>query len=151
MKVAQDLIKDKNRDVVSTSTDTTIAEAVALMTRENVGCLLVKDNDVIVGIWTERDLARDVGQEGFDILSSTIGSYMSQPLITCEWNDSVYSLMDKFLGLHIRHLVVDKDGQHIGLISAGDVMRATIHEKDRELAEANASMSWDYYEEWKHK
>ncbi len=128
---------------------TTIAEAVALMKRENVGCLLVTENDDIVGIWTERDLAQDVASDGFAIESVTIGSYMSQPLIACEWSDSVYSLVDKFLGLRVRHLLVQKSGAYIGLISAGDVMRASIHEKDRELSEANASMSWDYYEEWK--
>ncbi len=148
MTIAEDLIKDKNREVVSTPADTPIVEAVALMDRENVGCLLVTQDEAMVGIWTERDLARDVAEDGFDIHTSTIGAYMSHPLITCEWSDSVYSLMDKFLGLRIRHLVVDKDGQHIGLISAGDVMRATVHEKDRELAEANANMSWQYYEEW---
>ncbi|MDP6491630.1 MAG: CBS domain-containing protein [Kiritimatiellia bacterium] len=151
MKVAQDLIKDKDREVVSVPTVTTIAEAVALMDRENVGCVLVTEDGAIVGIWTERDLARDVAGDGFDIHSAQIGSYMSHPLITCEWSDSVYSLMDKFLGLRIRHLVVVREGRHIGLISAGDVMRATVHEKDRELAEANANMSWHYYEEWKHK
>jgi signal-transduction protein with cAMP-binding, CBS, and nucleotidyltransferase domain len=151
MKVAQDLVKDKNREMVTAPAGTTIAEAAALMERENVGCLLVTEGDAIVGIWTERDLARDVTLDGFDIHTSTIGSYMSQPLITCEWSDSVYNLMDQFLGLRIRHLVVDKAGKHIGLLSAGDVMRATIHEKDRELAEANANMSWNYYEEWMHK
>jgi signal-transduction protein with cAMP-binding, CBS, and nucleotidyltransferase domain len=151
MKVAQDLIKDKNREIVSTPADTTIADAAILMRRENVGSLLVTENDAIVGIWTERDLVRDAAEKDFDIHSAQIGSYMSNPLITCEWNDSVYSLMDKYLGLHIRHLVVNKDGQHIGLLSARDVMRATIHEKDRELGELNASMGWQYYEEWKHK
>ncbi len=151
MKIAEDLVKDKTREVVTVPADTTIADAVALMHRENVGCLLVTDNDEIVGIWTERDLARDIAEDGFDIHAAMIGAYMSTPLITCEWNESVYSLMDKFLGLRIRHLVVDKHGKHIGLLSAGDVMRATIHQKDRELAEANADMSWQYYEEWKHK
>ncbi len=151
MKVAEDLVKDKMREVVTTPVNTTIADAAALMANENVGCLLVSERDEIVGIWTERDLARDVILEGFDIHASRIGDFMSQPLITCQWSDSVYSLMDQFLGLRIRHLVVDKNGEHIGLLSAGDVMRATIHEKDRELSEANADMSWQYYEEWMHK
>jgi signal-transduction protein with cAMP-binding, CBS, and nucleotidyltransferase domain len=151
MKIAEDLIQDKHRELVTTPTTTTIAEAVALMAKENVGCLLVSDQGAIVGIWTERDLARDLATDGFDIGSATIGSYMSHPLITCEWNDSVYNLVDKILGLRIRHLVVHKEGTQIGLLSAGDVMKASIREKDHELAQANAGLSWEYYEEWRHE
>ena len=76
---------------------------------------------------------------------------MSTPLITCEWNESVYNLMDKFLGCRVRHLPVNKNGTIIGMLSAGDVMKACIREKDQELAQAHATLSWDYYEEWKHK
>ncbi len=151
MIVAEDLIKDKNRALVGTETTTTIGDAVALMDRENVGCLLVFENDAIVGIWTERDLARNLAKEGFGLETALIGAYMSQPLLFCEWNESVYSLMDKFLGLRVRHLLVKKDDAFIGLLSAGDVMKASIRAKDQELSHANASLSWDYYEEWKHK
>ena len=151
MRVAEDLIKDKNRELVSVPAGMTVAEGVATMARENVGCLLISEAGSIVGIWTERDLAQDVAKDGFEISSATLGSYMSQPLVTCEWSDSVYSLMDKFLGLRIRHLPVKKEGEFIGLLSAGDVMKASIREKDQELAHANARLSWDYYEEWKHK
>ena len=151
MKIAEDLIKDKNRSLVTVPAATTVAEAIALMASENVGCLLVSEGDAIVGIWTERDLARDLAADGFGIESATVGSYMSHPLITCEWNDSTYSLVDKILGLRVRHLVVNKDGEYIGLLSAGDVMKASIRAKDQELAHANAELGWDYYEEWKHR
>ena len=76
---------------------------------------------------------------------------MSHPLICCEWNESAYGLMDKFLGLRVRHLLVKKEGKIVGLLSAGDVMKASIRAKDQELAHANATLSWDYYEEWKHR
>ncbi len=151
MKIAEDLIHDKNRALVSVPKSTTISESLKLMAKENLGCLLVSDQDEIVGIWTERDLARDVVEDGFGIGSETIGKYMSSPLISCKWNDSVYSLMDKFLGLRIRHILVKRDEQLIGLLSAGDVMKASIRAKDQDLARANAALSWDYYEEWKHK
>jgi CBS domain-containing protein len=151
MKIAQDLIEDKNRELVSVPSTTTIAEAIVRMANENVGCLLVSEGDTITGIWTERDLARDLVIDGFDITSATVGQYMSTPLITCEWNESVYNLMDKFLGCRVRHLPVKKEDIFIGLLSAGDIMKASIRAKDQELAHANSQLSWDYYEEWKHK
>ncbi|MBL7115703.1 MAG: CBS domain-containing protein [Kiritimatiellae bacterium] len=151
MKIAQDLIEDKKSELVSVPETTTISEAVTLMDKENVGCLLISVNEAITGIWTERDLARNFVIDGFNIETATVGQYMSTPLITCEWNESVYHLMDKFLGCRVRHLPVNKHGEIIGLLSVGDVMKASIRAKDQELARANAQLSWDYYEEWKHK
>ncbi len=53
--------------------------------------------------------------------------------------------------MRIRHLIVSKEGTYIGLLAAGDVMKASIRSKDQELAQANAGLSWEYYEEWRHE
>ncbi len=148
MNIADDLIKDKNRELVSVDENTTVADAIALMTRQRVGAVLVRKDDEIVGIWTERDLLYCMAASGPECLQKTAGACMSNDLKYCEWNDSVYKLMDMFLGLRLRHLLVKKDGEFIGLISSGDVMKATIREKNMELSQLNASTSWDYYEEW---
>jgi len=58
-------------------------------------------------------------------------------------------LMDQFLGRHLRHLLIKKGGKFIGVLSIGDVMRATLSAKDNELKQLNAMVSWDYYENWK--
>ena len=57
--------------------------------------------------------------------------------------------MDKFLGLRLRHLPVEKEGEFIGLLSVGDVLKASLHEKTEELEKLNGMVSWDYYEEWR--
>ena len=151
MNIADDLIKDKNRELISVTENTTIADAIALMAEQRVGAVLVKRDADIVGIWTERDLLYCVALSGSDCLHKTAGSCMSKNLKYCEWNDSVYKLMDMFLGLRLRHLLVKKEGKYIGLLSSGDIMKATIREKNQELSQLNASSSWDYYEEWMHK
>lgn len=151
MNIAEDLLKDKNRELISVPAETSVNDGIALLAKENVGCLLVSVDNKITGIWSERDLARNIAQKGFDIGNDQIGTYMNSPLRFCEWNDSVYSLMDKFLGLRIRHLLVKKNGEYIGLLSVGDVMKASIRAKDQDLAQANSKLSWDYYEEWMYK
>ena len=149
MNIAEDLIKDKNRELVSVSSNTTVNDGIALMAKENVGCLLVVVDGEIKGIWSERDLVRSIEKYGFGIGANKIKDYMNSFLHTCKWDDSVYHLMDKFLGLRIRHLLIEKDGKYIGLLSIGDVMKASIRAKDHDLAQANASLSWDYYEVWR--
>ena len=131
--------------------DRSIAEAVKLMAEEQVGCILVTVSGVIEGIWTERDLVHNIAEHGFNILNTPIKKYMNSPVLTCSPDASVYSLMDKFLGLRIRHILV-KDGEKVlGLLSSGDIMKAALRAKDLDLAQANAKLGWEYYEEWKYK
>ena len=99
----------------------------------------------------ERDLVHNIAEHGLNMLGASIKKYMSNPVLTCSPDESVYSLMDKFLGLRIRHILV-KDGENVvGLLSSGDVMKAALRAKDLDLAQANAKLSWEYYEEWKYK
>ena len=118
------------------------------MNQRKVGAILVTRDEKPVGIWTERDLLRNVLDEAFDPKRSLIDDYMTQDLIFAPHTDTVYNLMDKFLGLRVRHLLIEKDGETIGMVSGGDVMKASIQEKDSELKQLNTMVGWDYYENW---
>ncbi len=74
---------------------------------------------------------------------------MTTPLRTVSHTTQLHKLEDMFLGLFVRHLLVEKDGEYIGLISIGDILRANLLEKDRQFKEINALVGWDYYENWK--
>ena len=74
---------------------------------------------------------------------------MTTDLFFARHDETVYKLMDKFLGLRIRHLPVKEDGEFIGLISSGDVMKAAISAKNAELEKLNAMVGWEYYENWR--
>jgi hypothetical protein len=51
----------------------------------------------------------------------------------------------------LRHLLIEKNGEFIGVLSSGDVMKANLNEKTKELEELNAMVSWEYYENWRWK
>ena len=118
------------------------------MNAGKVGAILVTREEMPVGIWTERDLLRNILDETFDPGHSRIEDYMTRDLILAPHTDTVYNLMDKFLGRRVRHLLIEKDGEIIGMVSAGDVMKASIQEKDSELKQLNSMVGWDYYENW---
>lgn len=150
MRTAEDIIKrKKSAALISVAADTIIYEAVELMVSNKVGAMLIMEDGNITGIWTERDLLRNVVNEDFDPKTARIGDYMTTGLQSAPSTDSVYQLMDRFLGLYLRHLLVEKDGEHIGLISIGDVVKACIREKNQELKDLNTIVSWEYYEDWK--
>lgn len=149
MKTANDMIQAKGSDILSVPVGTTVLDALKKMNARKVGAILVTRDDKPVGIWTERDLMRNSLEGIFDPKTARIEDYMTRDLIFAPHTDSVYNLMDKFLGLRVRHLLIEKDGQSIGMVSSGDVMKAAIHAKDTELKQLNAMVSWDYYENWR--
>ena len=151
METAKNMVAAKEREIVSVPVGTTLFASLEKMNQKKVGAILVTRDEKIIGIWTERDLMQDVIQEGFDLKSALIEDYMTTDLVSGPHTDTVFNLMDKFLGLRIRHLLIEEDGKVIGLVSGGDVMKCVIHEKDADLKQLNSMVSWDYYEDWKWK
>jgi signal-transduction protein with cAMP-binding, CBS, and nucleotidyltransferase domain len=151
METAKKMVVDKGRKIVSVPVGTTLFATLEKMNQKKVGAILVTRDEKIIGIWTERDLMRDIIRGRFDLKSALVEDYMTTQLISAPHTDTVFNLMDKFLGLRVRHLLIEEDGNIIGLVSGGDVMKCVIHEKDTELRQLNSMVSWDYYENWKWK
>jgi CBS domain-containing protein len=151
MKTADDILNDKGSAVYSVSIEATIADAIALMVDKRIGAVLVEQDGKMVGIWTERDLLRSSLSGDFDPQTARIADHMTFNLITVPHTESMYRLMDKFLGLRLRHLPVEKEGKIIGLLSSGDVIKTALVEKTREFDELNKMVSWEYYENWRWK
>lgn len=151
METAKKMVADKGREIVSVPVGTTLFATLEKMNQKKVGAILVTRDEKIIGIWTERDLMRNITRKRFDPKSALIEDYMTTHPISAPHSDTVFNLMDKFLGLRVRHLLIEEDGNIIGLVSGGDVMKCVIHEKDSELRQLNSMVSWDYYENWKWK
>lgn len=149
MKTAEDMLKEKDGRMVSVPGQTTIHDALRLMIDNKVGAVLITDNDRTVGIWTSRDLMRNAVLPGFDPRTAVIRDYMTKPLLSAPHTDTPYNMMDKFLGLRINHLLIEKEDRYIGILSSGDVMKAVIQDKSQELAQLRSMVSWEYYEEWR--
>lgn len=149
MKTAGDIVSEKGSDVFSISADATIQDALKLMVGHKIGAILIEENGEIVGIWTERDLLLNSILDDFDAHNSRIGDFMTKDLVTADADENIYRMMDKFLGLRFRHLPVKKDGKIVGLLSAGDVIKAALLIKTKEFDELNEMVSWEYYENWR--
>lgn len=148
MKTAGDILNDKKRDMVTVRPEQSIREALERMQVNRIGAILVKRGEKIVGIWTERDLARDILKPGFTIDTAVIENYMSTRLYTAPDETPILKLQEMFLGLFIRHILITRRRKTIGLLSIGDVMRAGLLEKDMQIKDLTAMASWEYYENW---
>ena len=119
MKTANDMIQEKGSDILCVPEGTTVLEALKQMNKHKVGAIMVTRSGKPVGIWTERDLMRNTLDAAFDPKTVHIEDYMTRDLIFAPHTDTVYNLMDKFLGLRVRHLLIEKDGKTIGMVSSG--------------------------------
>jgi len=149
MKTAKEMVEEKGGEIVCVPMGTTVFEALQKMCRRKVGAILVLRNDDVAGIWTERDLLIHIVDADFDPKTALIENYMTTDLFFARHDETLYNLMDKFLGLRIRHLPVSENGEFIGLLSSGDVMKAAISAKNTELEKLNDMVSWEYYENWR--
>jgi len=149
MKTAEDIVNEKQREIVFVSGDLTVHQACRKMIENKIGAIVIKKDDEFVGIWSERDLLRNICNEGFDPLTARVGDYMSAPLQSAPHSTRIHKLEEMFLGLFLRHLLIEKDGEYIGMLSIGDVIRASLLSKDRQFKDLNEFVSWDYYENWR--
>ncbi|MFH1570587.1 MAG: CBS domain-containing protein [Gemmatimonadota bacterium] len=148
---ARDILEEKNREILSVPGETTIREALEKMVSRKVGAVVVKEGDQLVGIWTERDLTRNTLEPGFDPARARVRDYMTRELKYADAGQSPYELMDKFLGLRLRHLLIRDGGELIGLLSIGDVVRFALQARTRELQDLKEEVNWEYYEEWRSR
>ena len=149
MKTAQDILNQKARvSLFTVSPQETVKKAIEKMVAKKVGAILVEEDNRIIGIWTERDLLNNMTNPGFDPKRDPVRDYMSSPLKKVSPGTPLVVLEEMFLGLFIRHILVEKDNRYVGLLSIGDVIRASLLEKDGKIKELNSIASWQYYEDW---
>lgn len=148
MKTAEDIVLEKHRSMVSISADKTIREALQAMNMHKIGAILVHEGGRIIGIWTERDLLKNAAAAGFNPDTDRICDYMSTPVRSVAHDTPLIKLKEMFLGLFVRHLLVKREGEYIGLLSIGDVLRASLLEQDLKSKKPDANTGLEYYEKW---
>jgi CBS domain-containing protein len=146
---AQQILQDKGGELYTVAGETMVLEALRIMVKSKVGSVLIKEGTRVVGIYTERDLMRNTIDPEFDPASTPISQVMTRGLRFAPHTDTAFELMDKFLGLRLRHLLIDQDDEFIGLLSIGDVVRSALRQRTRELEELQQVANWEYYAEWK--
>ena len=129
----QALLDSKGHEVYSIRADQTVFEAITEMDAQNVGGLIVKDGEEVVGIITERDYLRKVILRGRSSKETAVDSIMTRNLVSITPERTVAEAMKLMTEKRCRHLPVFKDGQLDGILSIGDLVKAIIASQDFEI------------------
>lgn len=100
------------------------------MAEYDIGALLVVDQDRLVGVISERDYARKVILEGKSSKDTKVREIMSGTVYSVQPDQTIDDCMKLMTEKRIRHLPVINEGQLVGVLSIGDVVKAIMTEKE---------------------
>lgn len=133
MTVAKILQSKGSADVVSVAPDKTVSEAAAILAERRIGSLVVsEDGKTVQGILSERDIVRELGRRGPGCLSETVGEMMTREIVTCQKADKSDLVLAKMTNGRFRHMPVVEDGQMVGIVTLGDVVKYRLEEVQME-------------------
>jgi CBS domain-containing protein len=130
MNQLSEILDAKGRGVLRIDADASVLEAVKRMVEHNVGSLLVMDGATVAGIVTERDYLRHVALDG---PSLTVREIMTSSLITAAPETRIDECMTLMTERRIRHLPVIEDGEVMGMVSIGDVVKFQLDRREDEV------------------
>ncbi|QDH69296.1 CBS domain-containing protein [Marilutibacter alkalisoli] len=133
MRTVRQLLEAKSPDIYVVRPDTHVIDAVRLMAEKGIGAVLVMDGPVLVGIVSERDYARKVVLQGRASSGTPVSAIMTAEVITVDPDDTADRCMRTVTERRIRHLPVVRDGQVLGVVSIGDLVKAVIEDQQLEL------------------
>lgn len=127
MLVQQILSSKGQQGVFTVQPNTTVTEAVKILAANRIGTVLVsKDGKHPDGILSERDIVRELANRGPSVLSEPVSALMTANLVTCAKGSRTEEVMQKMTDGRFRHMPVLEDGEVIGVISLGDVVKAQL-------------------------
>ncbi|MEN8237876.1 MAG: CBS domain-containing protein [Actinomycetota bacterium] len=128
-KTVQHIIDDKGGDVWSIDADASVFNALEFMAEKNIGAVVVTHAGELVGIVSERDYARKIILMSRMSKETPVADIMTADPVTVHPSETVVNCMQTMTDSRFRHLPVVEDGEMVGIISIGDVVRAVIDEQ----------------------
>lgn len=127
MKTLQQLLNEKKyKEIISIASNRPVFDALVIMAEYKIGALVVIDDDKLVGVFSERDYAREVILKGRSSKNTQVSEVMTSKVLVAQPSDSVEYAMSLMSDKRIRHLPVIEDDQVIGVLSIGDLVKETI-------------------------
>jgi CBS domain-containing protein len=130
MLVKQILSMKASGDVFTVPPDASVAKAARLLSERRIGAVVVsQDGRVPLGILSERDIVRELGRRGAQVLDQPISELMTRKLMTCGTGEDALVILERMTRGRFRHLpVVNDAGEMLGIVSIGDAVSARLKE-----------------------
>lgn len=133
------ILKQKGRSVATIAPAATLQEVTRRLAQRRIGALVVVGaRGQIEGIISERDIIRALSETGADCLSRPVVETMTRQVVTCQETDTLDEMMAMMTQGRFRHVPVVTDGDLVGVISIGDVVKHHVAEIEMEATAMRA-------------
>jgi CBS domain-containing protein len=127
------ILAAKGNDIVDIDPAASLAHAVKLLGARRIGSLVIRGaGGRLAGILSERDIVCALSEHGGDALMLPVSQIMTRNVNTCTEDESCASIMERMTVGRFRHLPVLSNGELVGVISIGDVVKQRVEEIERE-------------------
>ncbi len=127
MPTVAELIAEKSRRVISAAPDTTVLDAVQLMSAEHIGSVIVTEGPKVVGIFTERDVMNRVVAARRDPAATRLRDVMTTPVACATPETTLAECSSLMTQRNLRHVPIVENGRAIGMVSGGDIIARENH------------------------
>ena len=130
MTMVQQLLRAKGQEIYSVHPDAMVLDALKLMASKDIGAVLVKDGERLVGIFTERHYARNVFLKGKASPTTSVREAMETEVVCVRPEQTAEACMALMTEKRIRHLPVLQGERIVGIISIGDLLKSIIADRE---------------------
>jgi CBS domain-containing protein len=120
------ILSTKGKEVHSIVSTITVYDALKVMGEKNIGAVLIIEDNVLKGVFSERDYARKIVLKDKSSKKTYVSEIMEKEVFTVKPSDNLDYCMELMTARRIRHLPVLENDTIIGVVSIGDVVKAII-------------------------
>jgi CBS domain-containing protein len=139
------ILKNKTADLWSIPPETTVFEAIRLMSEKNIGAVLVTDDHKLVGIVSERDYTRKVALKGRSSKETAVREIISTPAPIASPAHTVEECLRIMTENRVRHLPVLEEQRIVGVVSIGDLVNYIISAQNVAIKQMENYIAGNYY------
>ena len=134
MKLIKHVLETKGRTVWAVGPQDSVHQAIQLMAEKDIGSVVVVKEGKVVGIFTERHYARNVFLKGRTSPTTRVEEAMRSRPISASSDQHLGESIDVMNRQSVRHVPVVDNGELVGIVSMGDILRAIIAEEEFDIA-----------------
>jgi CBS domain-containing protein len=136
MDTVGEFLSKKGSTVYSVEPGSTVFQALKLMAEKNIGAVVVMDKEMrIHGIFSERDYARKMMDEGMSAQATRVKEVMTTLLVTVNPDTRINECMALMTEKRVRHLPVIEGEKLVGVVSIGDVVKSVVTEQEMVISQ----------------
>ncbi len=124
-----DVLKTKGDAVTTLEASTSVRHLIKVLAEARIGAVIVSAGGrTPAGIVSERDVVRRLHEQAEQLLDQPLSSIMTPEVVVCSPADNVDRVLQTMTEKRFRHLPVMDNGQVVGIVSIGDLVKSRIGE-----------------------